>query len=301
MDMAASMQATADVDSARGVAGWGLYGFEITGFAESSDLLVPSEPDWPRLVVERARPDATVRQEKDFELGEPVVGVDHAVLWITERDRLEIDRSPLRVRFTTERLLSDELVAHPYIAFPIAVASHWLGRQVLHGGAVIRHGRAWGLLGTKEAGKSSTLGSLAAGGHSIVSDDILAIEHGIAFAGPRTIDLRAEAAAVLGGREIAMLGGRERFRLQPGAVPASCPLGGIIYLEWGDELRVEVVAPAERLVLLIGNSAIGPDLVVASAFLDLAALPTWRLVRPRRLDVLEDANRQLLEAIDAVA
>ena len=80
------------------------------------------------------------------------------------------------------------------------------------------------------------------------------------------------------------------------ALPAA-PLEGLIHLEWGDDVRIEEVQPADRLVLLIANSVLGPDLIDATAYLDLAALPTWRFVRPRRLDELDRANAQLLDLL----
>jgi hypothetical protein len=203
----------------------------------------------------------------------------------------------MQVRFETEELLTDDLVAHPYIAFPAAVASHWVGRQVLHGGSFLHHGRAWGVLGARESGKSSTLGWLSSHGHPICSDALLDIQGTQLFAGPRCIDLRPETAAQLGGRFVEVAGGRERWRLEPAPVPSSAPLAGLVYLAWGDELTVEVVEPIDRLLHLIQNSALGPNLLDASAYLELVTLPTFRLVRPRQLDVLDDVGAQLLGAI----
>ena len=49
-------------------------------------------------------------------------------------------------------------------------------------------GRALGVVGTREAGKSSTLAWLAVAGTEVLCDDLLVIDGQSTFKGPRTID-----------------------------------------------------------------------------------------------------------------
>ena len=274
--------------------GVGVYGFRIEGVS-GSGVLREARPDWPVLEVVRTGPDPG--RSPPPELADLVVADGHAELWLSPDEFLEVTRDPLRVRFAMRTPLSDDLVAHPFLGLPTAVANHWLGRQVLHGGGFLRDGRAWGVLGTKEVGKSSTLAQLRARGHDIVTDDLLVVDGDEVLAGPATIDLRADASVVLGGEQLVVGEGRARWRIRPGAVPPASPLAGIIHLDWGDDVVIEAVPPGERLVLLIANSVLGPDLVDAAAYLALAALPTTRFVRPRRLDLLESGVDQLLAAL----
>jgi hypothetical protein len=117
------------------------------------------------------------------------------------------------------------------------------------------------------------------------------------FAGPRTVDLRSEAADVLGGEPVDIQLGRHRWRLRSGEVAPSTPMRGLVYLEWGDAASVEPVPPFERLPFLIANSVLGPTVRDSTAYLELAGLPTLRFTRPRRLDVLDATMSQLVDAL----
>ena len=272
----------------------GAYGFAITGLDDPGDLLGPADPGWPPLEILR------VAEQPSGSAEDPgtVHVTDHeAEIWIGDGGRVDVDREAMTVSFRTRERLEDRLVIHPYLGLPASIASTWLGRQVLHGGGFAGDGRAWALLGDKEAGKSSTLGWLAGRGYGILSDDILVIEDGVLLAGPRCVDLRPEAAAILGGEDVGMLGNRVRWRLLPGGGPPCAPLAGVVQLEWGDRVAVEPLEAAERLTGLIRNSVIRPGAGDAAPFLDLAALPTFRLVRPRDLGALDASGEALLEAL----
>lgn len=272
----------------------GAYGFAITGLDDPEDLLGPADPAWPPLEIVRVaeRPSGAAEDP-----GTVRVTDYEAEIWIGDGGRVDVDREAMSVSFRTREPLEDRLVIHPYLGLPASIASNWLGRQVLHGGGFTGEGRAWALLGDKEAGKSSTLGWLADRGFGILSDDILVIEDGALFAGPRCIDLRPEAAAILGGEDVGMLGNRVRWRLLPGPVPPSAALAGVVHLEWGDRVAVEPLDASERLTGLIRNSVIRPAAGDAAPFLDLAALPSFRLVRPRDLGALDASGEALLAAL----
>lgn len=268
----------------------GMYGFAVTGLADSS-ILGPADKAWPRLAVAHApapdprtaRPPGTVRVQDG-----------HAHIWIADGGLVEVRREGLRVTFATHERLKDSVVIHPYLGLPLSIANRWVGRHAFHGGAFVLGGRAWLLMGDKEAGKSSTLGWLLREGHQVVSDDILVLDGRVLFGGPRCIDLRPEAARVLGGESLGVVGGRERLRLPTGAAPAQVPIGGVIHLAWGERVDVEPLEPAERLEGLIGSAVLRPRSEDELAFLELMALPGWRFVRPRRLERMDEANAQLL-------
>lgn len=118
-----------------------------------------------------------------------------------------------------------------------------------------------------------------------------------AFSGPRSVDLR-EDAAHLGGQALGFVGNRPRWRLRPGDAPAAAPLGGLIRLDWGDSALIEPLAAEERLHTLVNGSALPPGEREALGLLELAALPAWRFVRPRNPAQLEKLTEELLAALE---
>jgi hypothetical protein len=277
---------------------WGIYGFAVTGLDSPAAVLAPADDDWPQLRVIRAKADTDLRRPADLAIAELFFDDDHAVIWVSDTESIRLERRPnLEVTFRTDHELSDDLVVHPFIGLPAAVATRWRQRQILHGGGVVVDGRAWAVLGTKEAGKSSTLGWLARDGYGIVSDDLLMLDGTTVFAGPRSVDLRDETAAVLGGEYIQVFAGRIRHRLRPPPVASQLPLAGVVYLDWGEQSRVTEVPPIERLQGLIANSVFGPTVEDSTAYLTLATLPTLLFERPRGFDGFGAAIDQLLRAL----
>lgn len=275
----------------------GAYGFRISGLEASEADFLPVPADWPCLKVEcrrgetaQAPPPGTVR-----------VTDEHAELWLPGGDRIEVYREPLVVRVTTREPLPPEAILHPYLALPAAIASHWCGRLAFHGGAFAHRGRAWALFGDREAGKSATLGQLMRVGHAIVTDDVLIFDRTTVFAGPRAVDLRQDAAALLGGEELGIVGNRTRWRLRPAPSPPQLPLAGLIWLEWSDRLSIEPLDAEQRLRALIASSALAPPPDAALAYLDLVALPGWRFVRPAGVTQIDAHVDQLVTSLRAVA
>src|SRR5262249_6109268 len=153
---------------------------------------------------------------------------------------VDLARAERRATFCLRTSLADGDLVHPYLAPAAAVAARWAGRESFHAGAVVVDGGAWGVLGDKETGKSSTLAWLALQGHEILMDDLLVLDGDDALAGPRCIDLREEPAARLGaGEPLGFVGLRERWRLTLDQVPARVPLHGWVTLAWGDRVEVE--------------------------------------------------------------
>jgi hypothetical protein len=270
----------------------GAYGYQIDGLAES--YLVTAEPGWPRLRIERGVEPGL---RDDGSPGALEIDETRAALWVTASDRVELDRKSLTIRFRTRAPVADQVIVHPYLSLPVSIVSFWLGRQAVHGAAFIHEGRAWALVGGREAGKSSTLGWLMRQGFEPLTDDLLVLERGTAFCGPRSIDLRGDAAHEFGGEDMGRLGNRSRWRLRPGGSTPAARLGGIVLLEWDERTAVEPLAADERLHTLFANVALRPRPGEAEDYLELASLPAWRFARPHGLDQLDGAVPRLLETL----
>jgi hypothetical protein len=207
---------------------------------------------------------------------------------------MEVDRGSAVARLISSPAPSDEATVHPYLAAMAAIVTRWQGLHAFHCGALRVEGAAWGVLGGNAAGKSTLLGALAREGVGVISDDLLVIREGIALAGPRCVDLRADMARALGlGEPIGVVGARERWRVPLEPVPAETPLRGWIVLAWGAEVAVREVPPAARLPTLLEHATIVPMPVDPSALIDLAAYPMIAFERPRAAASLVDSARHL--------
>jgi hypothetical protein len=271
----------------------GAYGFELLGAAGAAAHLVEGDPTWPQLSVERRTGAAKP--------GRSVIGSDTAEIELVAGDRLAMRRAPLGATFTTAQPLSDAALVHPYLAPAAAVAGYWLGRETFHAGAFLLDGGAWGVLGEKASGKSSLLAELARQGHGIVADDALVVDRNVVFAGPRSIDLRQEPAHELAaGESIGLIGDRERWRLRLDLVASTSCLRGWIVLSWGDAMELRPLLPGGRLQTLLEHRMIkGLPPPEPGLLLELAALPAFRLSRPRSWDQLDAAASWLVGRLSA--
>ncbi|MBJ7472715.1 MAG: hypothetical protein JHD16_15525, partial [Solirubrobacteraceae bacterium] len=149
---------------------------------------------------------------------------------------------------------------------------------------------------------------LAARGATVIADDLVVIDRGRIFAGPRTIDLRAEPVPALrGDLTVSRARGRSRWRLAlPPAAP-SYPFGGWVFLHGAAEpahgavvvtqpgLTVTPVPAADRLRRLARARGLPSLASDPRDLLELAALPSWDVVRPLRWDMLEPTVDALLD------
>jgi hypothetical protein len=212
--------------------------------------------------------------------------------------RVHLDLAREQATVTAPTPVQPEEVVHPYLSSIGAMTAYLRGEESFHAGAVVLDGRAWAVVGDREAGKSSTLAAFAARGIPIVCDDMLVLREGRAVAGPRSIDLRRDAAETLGlGAAIGVVGTRERWRLRVAPVAAEHELGGWIFLEWSGELSIEHVPASERLTRLRrARGALLPPSDPA-ALVELASLPAVSLRRPRGLELLSAALDALADGI----
>lgn len=242
------------------------------------------------------------------ESGEPVFRIwrsaDEAFLRLDYFDgvRFWLDRSFRAIwAVWPENLLIDDAVA--YLLGPvIGLLLRLRGVICLHASAVAMGNSAFVFVGSEGAGKSTTAAALAQRGHTVISDDIVALSErdGVFLAFPACpyLSLWPESVNILYGPEKTLpsfsphLDKRQLFltknRLRFAAEPQ--PLGAIFLL--GERSAdtaapfVENLSPREKLVSLVANS-------YATRLLDLdkelrarefeflgrllSAIPVWRL------------------------
>jgi hypothetical protein len=270
----------------------GAYGITLAGTAAPRSMLVEARPGWPRLRL------ATELGSSPAPAAEAVTH-DRAELNLRAGGRVILDRDPLLARYAVPRPLSPDELVHPYLSPAAAVVSHWMGRLAFHAGAFVGSDGTWGLVGDREAGKSSTLAWLALNGHQIVADDVLILHDGTAYAGPRSIDLRQDAAGRFGvGRALGVVGTRPRWRIALPPVDSELPFRGWIFLAWGERLESVRLGASECLRRLMAQLALRVPAANPAYLLDLATLPAWELRRPRDWRLL-DRSGELLGAVAA--
>jgi hypothetical protein len=268
----------------------GAYGFELDGVPEAAPLLVDAPESWPRLTIVREPAGARPATEE--------VTDERARLWLASGASAELERATGRARLRLPDHTTDGAIVHPYLAPVALIMARWLGREGMHGGAVVADGGVWAVLGEKTAGKSTTLASLALAGVGVVSDDVLVIDAGQVLAGPRSVDLRDEAARRLGvGEPMGRVGARERWRLPVAPVAPELPLRGWVTLAWGDRIAVDHFRGAERLAALLPHRGVRLAPTLPTELLRLSTLPHVRLTRPQKWESLGDATARLVDAI----
>lgn len=268
----------------------GAYGFSLGGLTDSRDLLVKAPAHWPALMLTRATPGAPLAAES-------VTG-GHASLRLAGGASAVLDREAGVAELRVPEETTDGAIVHPYLAPVALVWARWLGREGFHGGGVVAGDGVWAVLGDKTAGKSTTLAWLARAGVGIASDDVLIVDGETVVAGPRSIDLREEAASELGvGEFIGHIGARDRWRLTLDDVQPELPLNGWITLEWGEEVAVEPIRGAERLQALLPHRGVFLEPAVPSALVRFSGLPHLRLTRPRGWASMPEVTDRLLAAI----
>jgi hypothetical protein len=268
---------------------FGAYGFRIDGL-DARPSLVEAPPHWPplQLAIEQQTPAPALDR----------IGPDSADIRLAGGGWVQIRREPVRAVYRVPGTLQPAALVHPYLAPVALVAARWLGRESFHAGAFATADGAYALLGDKEAGKSTTLAWLLAHGHEIVCDDALILDGPNALAGPRSIDLRAESARRLGvGDPLGTVGVRERWRIQLDPIPAELPLKGWVTLEWAGEIGVEPIRGTAKLGALTPHRGVFIEPPRPELLVDYAALPHWRLRRPRNWEAIGASVERLLEAL----
>jgi hypothetical protein len=226
-----------------------------------------------------------------------------ATVLLIEDEHITVTREPPRAVFHLRRSITGHELVHPYLAGAAGVFSTWLGRMAFHAGGVIVDGHVWGVLGRKEAGKTTTLAHLHLEGFSIVTDDLLVLDGATVLAGPRCLDLRpstwrnlAESGHPVDG--VAVRDG-ERRRLALPDAPATLPFAGWVLLEEGPEVDVRPVPPSQRFAILTREHLVAGKNQIG--LLDQIAAPMWVLERPRSWAAMPRALDALLTAVRSSA
>ncbi len=287
--MATTSQTAGSDESTAAVTGHGAYGLRLRGVDGAAELLVTADASWPVLDIR-------------IEIGDPTVAVDRfdstsAQIRLRTGGSVAVDRMSGRTTYTVPVPLTMDELVHPYLAPVAAIAAHWHGRESLHGGGIALGGAVWGIVGDRLEGKSSLLAALAAHEVDVVCDDMLVVESADAFAGPRTIDLREDAATALGvGVSIGVAGARARWRVRLPPVPPRLPLAGWIFADWAERIELRRVSASETLPRLLRNRGIRVPPLDPAVFLQLGALPAWEIRRPRSWRAVPDVVSAMLDA-----
>jgi hypothetical protein len=273
--------------------GKGAWGLRLTGFEITESLLVDAPPHWPALEI-------ILRLDAEG-VDELPPNPQDVTLALFEGGHMRLLWDERRVVLTFPALPSSDALVHPYLASTVAVVNWSLGRETFHAGAVIVGDVAWAILGDRQAGKSTALAWFHAHDMTVVTDDVLAVAGDLALGGPRCVDLRPEASVHFGtGRDLGIVGHRERMRIDLRQCPPEVPLGGWLLLEWGDECSLREVDGATMVRCLLGSLAVNlaPDPV---RILDLAALPARRFCRPRSWATLDESMQHLTDELTALS
>lgn len=244
----------------------GAYGLRFAGIADPSALLAEAPRAWPLVHV--------VQDHLDGEAGPATIDGERASLRLIGGGRLVLERRARTARFRLPTPIAPDELVHPHLAPVASMFAAWLGRESLHAGAFAVGGVAVAVLGQKEAGKSTTLAALAARAVPIVADDVVVVEDGRVFAGPRCLDVRD-------GSDTDGIPARNGERTRVGLPPIEpwLPLRGIVSLAWGPSVELEPLPPADRLVRLAAHRW-DPGRLRPTGPVELSALPAWELRRP---------------------
>ncbi len=265
----------------------GAYGLRLTGL-DAGGLLARVRCDAPELAVRFSRGRVTDRAEQFMP--------DRAEICLIDDGWISLERSGHAELILPEPIPAEEML-HPWLVPAAATFNGWLGRQVLHGGVYARGGRAIAVLGDKEAGKSSLFAWLAGTDEfEILADDLVVVEAGSVFAGPRCIDLRegsVEALAPTSRRWLVRDASRFRVELPPCSDAAE--LVGIVILGWssGVDVALHRLGPTDALTSLLPHALGGGERGLHGRLLDLLHLPTWVLQRQRDWGVMPLVEQQL--------
>ncbi len=271
------------------------YGVRFTGLAPSPTLALYGVDSWYAVEVTVATPRlVNIRVAVD----------ENGATAGYESVQVRIDRPRRRVEISTVDALDQDTLAHPYLGLAGAFFAHWSGKESVHAAAAIVGGRAWGLVGNSEQGKSTVAAALLAAGHDVLVDDVLVTDGAHAFAGPRCIDLRDGVGARLGlSLPIARARTDSRDRIYLPPIDGSAPLGGFAHLVWADDPEPAMVKlPIDERVKRQTAARSVPYLSAHDeVILDLATLPAWEFRRPHRWDRFERATAVLIDTLGTAA
>lgn len=238
-----------------------LYGLDI-----DSDIDLGQIPAGQEAVLDPVRIVRTRIPLPAIDRGEPLVsihsGSDQVFVWsmvgafrVASDTCIEVDPNPG---------VSDSLVALPLLGTVFAALLQRRGLTVFHASAVDIAGRAVVLLGHKGAGKSTAAGALVAAGHTLIADDVVALEfrdNGAPLVLPAAPQLRLwdDSSARLATSGITDLGrlhdsvDKSLYAL-PAAAADPLPLARLYLLGRASAPAVHPLAPPDAIAVLLNQS-----------------------------------------------
>jgi hypothetical protein len=270
----------------------GLYGFRLT----LSDGLQPADLG----LVERDAPAVGVELIDACRLEDlHRVEQDRVALGWRQGSGFEVRREPPEISIESPEVAITEAIVHPLLTPPLSILSRWRGDLSLHAGGFYHAGVAWGVIGQKESGKSTTLALLADRQVPLLADDLLVLDGDVVRAGPSCVDLRPDAAEkVPGARLLGEVAGRQRHRLSAEKGPPRSPLGGLFVLAWSDrpEVYIEPVSVGEGMRILYEQEHMEvKGIGDVGRILDLLGKPIWQVSRPRDWAASAEVVERILE------
>jgi len=274
----------------------GAYGLRVSGIDGVGAWLGPVPEQFPTVHLEFGK-----GRRPDPDRPDQSMTGDRVALELDLDRRLVVDRVSRAATLATywaSRPLTVAERVHPLLTAAAAVAGAWMGYDSFHAAGIVGTTGVWGVLGDKGSGKSTLAAAMAGKGHPVACDDMLALRGTTAFAGPRCLDLRPDAAEHLAmGEDLGADGPRPRWRVALDPLEAELPLAGWIVLTWGAEVALTPIAPRD-VVVRLGAHQTRPWAPISPVdLLDLAALPAWELRRPRAWSSLPAVAAALESAV----
>lgn len=264
----------------------GAYGLRVFGLPAASELLPLPPGDWPSVAL-------SWRDAVGPSRGTGVTS-SAAVIEFVDDEWATLARDSRAATLFIRSPADDGRLVHPFLTSVAVVLAWWDDRVALHGGAFVVGPGAWGLLGERQAGKSTMLACLARRDLPIVADDLLVVRDSLVYSGPRCIDLRAGTSEALGlEKVVGSVRGGERLRLPQRAVAAAVPLRGWFSLAWSDRVAFRSLGPAERLRRLVSHSC--TPYAEPGRLMELVDLPAWEFSRPRNWGSSKAAVEALID------
>ena len=273
----------------------GAYGFRLTyrdaGEGAHLDDLLEMDASIPNISVTSRVAGMTPDVEE--------VGADRVVYGTRGGTTFRVERDPATIHFDLPLPVVPGALVHPLLTVGISIHARWRGDVTLHAGGFETSSGAWGIMGSRQAGKSAMLAALAARGCPVVADDLLTIQDREVWAGPACVDLRPDSAGRFESvHYLGIVGGRPRFRMSTPPGRPRLPLRGFFVLDWHEEPTIEAVPldARERLQWVYRQEYISlvgwpePEKLVP-----LLGLPAWRVTRPPDWDATRNVIDRVLE------
>jgi hypothetical protein len=238
------------------------------------------------------------------------------ILWREGEVLLMHHRSGITAEATREGFTVGGPGPHVRVAFRrlfLPAITHVLGYRdmfVVHGGGLVRDGRAVLLLGATGKGKSTLVAAAANDGWNVLSDDLVIVRRGpdsILIAGiPKTVAIPSELGVEMEGSTRLPNDPRERDEMPSRILTRGWhPLRGVLRVGHGEnpESEVETFSGPALMHFVIGSfpSAGNGDLL--QRFYSLAAavsrLPGWTLLHSRELDRRLESSARALDGVAA--